>query len=376
MMSEVKKKVGIITFHFADNFGAVFQAYALQEVVSKLGYDVEIIDFRPTSRTTVSRSARLKFILRSVGRRILLGKKLSKCKVQYELFRQSFMKLSRYRYKSSQDLLNNPPIYDIYLVGSDQVWNPTFVKNLGFSYLLDFLPPTVYKISYASSVVERIPDEMKTKYKELLEQFQFISVRERSSREILEEFLSKPIEICLDPVFLIDQKSWQKLCQHPNHVPKTKFILAIDYDLSENYIRYTNRIAGYYNLPVVFFRFNLPFLKRYKNQYSMIGYEGPAQILWYIMNAEAVLTSSFHGLAFSLIFDKKFVCLVHRTRGNRMVDLLRELGLEDTMVYHFTDVNSTNAKPKFMSDSARNKLNTLKINSMEYLKRALSCMQR
>lgn len=370
------RSVGLMTFHWADNFGAVLQAYALQEVVRDLGFSVEIIDFRPPIAMNQYRpNGNLKSTLKYYARRVLFGRKIKYRMSIYEDFRRNFMCLSNSRFSSSEDLRKDPPVYDIYLVGSDQVWNPSFVKNIGFSYFLDFLPPSAYKISYAPSVVEEVPSELLPKYRHYLEQFRFISVREKSSKEILKKFLDKPIEVCLDPVFLLSTEKWHNICRKPKRKIKEPFMLVLDYIENETYRRYVNLLTDQLGLPVVSFQNKLKMRmlrKGYLNHLCSIDFEGPQEVLWYLLNAEIVLTSSFHGLAFALMFNKKFVCMVHLTRGNRMIDLLTDLGMEEALLYpNSTYEDMKNIKPVSLSEESNSKLIRLKNASIEYLKSAL-----
>jgi len=372
--------VGLITFHWADNFGSVLQAYALQETVRKLGFNVQIVDFRPTAlvdQYRISKPMRrnLKSILKYCVKKILFDRKVEHKISRYEDFRRNFMYLSPKRFLSSEDLKKNSPTYDIYLVGSDQVWNPSFVRDIGFSYLLDFLPPSAYKVSYASSVVEEIPDDFLPKYKYYLEQFRFISVRERSSKEILKKILDKPIEVCLDPVFLLSVEEWHNICEKPKRKVKKPYILVLDYVVNETYRSYVNLLSSRLGLPIVSFQDKLKMKlmrKGYSNHLCSIEFEGPREILWYIANAEIVLTSSFHGLAFALIFNKKFVCMVHPTRGNRMIDLLTDIKMERSLLHpNLPFENIRNIEPVSLSEESYNILTRLKDRSLEYLKSAL-----
>lgn len=371
--------VGIMTFHWADNFGAVFQAYALQDFIKKLGFKTQIIDFRPpiSINQYINKPSNndLRSILKYIAAKLLYGQKIKHRINFYENFRKSSICLSSKRYSSSDELKIAPPICDIYLVGSDQVWNPSFVKDIGYTYFLDFLPPISYKISYAASVVEQVPIEFLKEYKYYLEQFRFISVREKSSKRILEKIVDKPIHVCLDPVFLLNAEEWRKICKEPKHKPARPFILVLDYVLNEGYREYVNWLSTRTRMPVVSFKDRLVLLmkrKTYSNHLCSIGFKDPREILWYLSNAEFVLTSSFHGLAFALIFNKKFVCMVHPTRGNRMTDLLTDLKMEKSLLYPNSDFDvMKNVEPMSITAEAYEKLIELRNESINYLKHAL-----
>lgn len=379
----MQKKVGIITFHCADNFGATLQAYALQKAIDNLGFHSEIIDFRPSILVRpykflppekLSLMAITKFIIKW----LLIKNRYEHRSQLYEFFRKEFMVLSNKRYLLDADLRNDPPVYDIYIVGSDQVWNPIFLKETGFSYLLDFLPTNVYKVSYASSVVEPIPDELSEFYEKYLSQFASISVREKASAEILRKILKeRPIYISLDPVFLINKEHWLTICKEPQRKPRKNFIFVIDYVQNPEYNWFVNQVANELSMDVISFSFSWrDFLKpKYVNHRFSVQFEGPREILWYIANAEAILTSSFHGLAFSLIFEKKFACMVHPSRGNRMVDLLSELGLQKWLIYPETARKNVKVPEKPPYESFQ-KLIEMREESLHYLKQILEKKMR
>ncbi|MCX7998792.1 MAG: polysaccharide pyruvyl transferase family protein [Leptospiraceae bacterium] len=364
--SDECKTVGILTFHYIENFGAVLQAYALQEVIKKMGYYVEIIDFCPTKITPKS-------IAYSIIKKLLLRRNFLLRRNRFYLFRKNFMHLSKEKYNSSKELKNKPFAYDVYLVGSDQVWNPRYIKTFGFSYLLDFAPPNAHKISYAASVVEKIPEELIAKYKHYLEQFRYISVREKSSKDILKEFLDREIEVCLDPALLLKAEQWQKIIKEPKQRPYKQFIVVLDYFKTKNLIKLTNRIAREKHLSVVSFSPQIPMKERYINYYGSIYFEGPCEILWYLSNADLILTSSLHGLVFALIFGKNFLCVPDPYRGSRIIDLLAELEIEDDHVlnYNASDEEVKNLEPRNISADSINKLNNLRDRSIRFLKRAL-----
>mgnify|MGYP001943988180 CR=1 FL=1 len=171
-------KVGIITFHCADNFGAVLQAYSLQEVVAKMGFEPEIIDFRPdrivdnysiffNNRKSIEKiglSRTIKKYLSNIKNIKDIKRRMS----NFNNFRNEFLKLSSNTYYTSNELLKNPPKYNYYITGSDQVWNPHFFSEIGESYFLDFAINDSIKISYAASIANQIEDKYLEVFKKKL----------------------------------------------------------------------------------------------------------------------------------------------------------------------------------------------------------------
>jgi hypothetical protein len=332
------KKIGLLTFHCADNFGAVLQAYALQKYIhNTFNVNIEIIDYRPSQlvkpyKLDFSNAKNFIEKIKIIIKKILSQKKYNERLAKFEEFRLKYFEFSAKR-NITKDMLNTlTNEYECFLVGSDQVWNPSFVGDIGSSYLLDFLPEDSYKVSYASSVVEVIPDSLQSVYKKYLERFNFISVREEGSKKILQKIIDKDINVNIDPVFLLEKECWEKIIKIPLNRPKKDFILVFDYVLNSEYVKIANIIADYLGLECVTYSINYFWNRRYINNKKSLFFEGPCEILWYIKNASLILTSSFHALAFSIIFEKKFLCLLHPSRGNRMIDILNKLELTQYLI--------------------------------------------
>lgn len=181
-----KKKIGILTFHWSDNYGAVLQAFALQKFISLRGFDCEIIDYLPPAKSIFK-----KIISRSPGKQLeklgLYAKHLA-----FQEFRNNNLVLSEKAFRSL-DLLDNAFVsqYSGIIVGSDQVWNPTFytsVEDFFKVYMLSFAN-NVVKVSYAASIghdsIDTIRDDARRYFEELIPSFDYISVRERSSINLL-----------------------------------------------------------------------------------------------------------------------------------------------------------------------------------------------
>lgn len=373
-----KRRIGILTFHCADNFGATLQAYALQEYLRTCGHENEIVDLRPPGllrpyTLPFPRNATARSVLKYLAAHTLLGRKIARRARGFESFRVAHMRRSGTCFCEPSDLAKAPPSYDLWLVGSDQVWNPVIIRenDLGFTYLLDFLSPSVCRISYASSVVQPIPLEWRSSYREYLGRFCFVSVREASSRDILAPIVEKPIEVCLDPVFLLDVSRWQSLCQAPARKPRCGFILVYDLVKNPTLIQTANRLSRETGLSIISFSPEWPWQRNYRQYSGSFGFEGPAQFLWYFLHADAVVTSSFHGLAYSVVFGKKFIVVTHPTRGGRMKDLCRELEVENALVPAGASGPAIPRTGVELSCGGRERLEALREHSMNYLQRAL-----
>ena len=371
------KSVGIINFHRANNYGAVLQAYAIMRAVSNLGYRAEIIDFIPEAlilnyqaktefRKLVKQLGILRatrsFIKRLPGRRVRA--------IRESLFtemREKYLILSREKYFTSEEIRKNPPKYDAYITGSDQVWNPSMKKTRGNSYFLDFVDDGSLKVSYAASIAEPVPSDLVNEYARLIKRFDFISVREKSAKEFLRPLVEKDIEVTLDPTLLLSEKDWAKLMK--NNPVNSKYILVYDLIRSKRLTQVTNKISLKTGYPIVSFSSS----KNYRNGLYSFACSSPGEFLSLIRDAEIVMSSSFHGVAFSIIFGNPFLAFASNKRSSRIVDFLELLELEDRIVDDNTSIE-TIVTSSINNVTTRKLLEFEREKSIQFLKTALSTL--
>ena len=334
--------------HRVMNYGSVLQAYALQQMVTSLGYDTELIDYEypnafheknQQKKSILYKVAKFGFgVMRKVLYSILYhGDKKSKI----EAFATSHFNLSAKRYFTVDSIQKNPPEYDVYITGSDQVWNPSF--TLGDSiFMLSFVDASRKKIAYAPSVTMRnIPLEYKDIFKDNLSQYSSLSVRDNYSAEDLTKLLNRPVTTVCDPVLLLSQNDYESIVAESKIKIKEKYVLLyiLDYmfDPYPNIVPIIEKIKRQFDCPVYFIWG--------KKKHSIlcgsdkyIPVPSVADFLSLIKNAEVVITTSFHGTAFSLIFRKQFLSIVNNSdKDSRIGDLLKQVGLNNNCV----DINST-----------------------------------
>jgi len=337
------KRVSILTFHCADNFGAFLQAYALQNTIKDLDIDVEIIDFRPDELILpYANIIKLNELLNEEGKtkaiRLLLSKiynykNIHKRMQNFSRSREKYLSLSKEKFNTAEQLKQYPPNYDYYIVGSDQVWNPYFVNKIGDSYFLDFIKNEATRISYAASISETVPPKLISKYSERLNKFQNISVRETSAKAYLSSIIDKDISVHLDPAFLLEKEQWDEMAIKFHN--KFKYILVYDLQHNEEIIKLANRIAAEKGYKVI----SYSKVKNYNNAIKSFRYASPEEFLGLIRNSEFILSTSFHGVAFALIYNKPFYAVPHTTRGTRVIDLLNMFNLGERIVYTSSEVN-------------------------------------
>lgn len=307
-------RVGIYTAHLVHNYGAQLQAYATLRFLQSIKPDcffelVNVITSRPKP------SIRL-FISSLLPSHILRRKR-------FEKFHAA---MPHSKTLQPDQLFAHPLIYDLHIVGSDQIWN---VSNGMRKYPVYFLPfvKDKPKISLASSFgVSEIPDSVKKDVKRYLETFDSISVREKEGVKILHELGIHATQI-LDPTFWISEKHWSQLA---GDIPiiQGNYVAAYGFELSNKVQSLIDAAQKIYSLPVI--GLDAARLFRYDKTYNC---GGPKEFLNIIKFSKVVITGSFHGTAFSIIFRKNFFVLPHSLRNSRIQSLLETMHLNDRLLY-------------------------------------------
>lgn len=323
-------KIGIYTL-FRRNYGAVLQAYSLRRTIKKMSPEDEVlmVDFK----TSYHQSRERIFSLKSNNRlyniiwqaHILIRyRQLKRKKDAFEEFHNTQFEYTS-RYSSQTELLNNPPRLDVHLSGSDQVFNPN--NKYRDIYYLRFEKGTSKKIAYAPSFgIHVFSNEDRNYIKSSLIDFDYLSCREIDGARFLTELLGKEIPQVLDPVFLTPAREWKQIEIVPDLKPGYLFI----YCLKDSRFLIQFAKTNYPDYKIVALTPNdLRFYPRCEQLY----YPGPREFVGLISHADVVVTDSFHGTAFSIIFNKNFYTFISRPNvSSRIVSLLNILGLEDRIV--------------------------------------------
>lgn len=332
----MSNKLGIITIHSIYNYGAMLQAYSLAEYLSGVGYDAEIIDYRPYK---LCRDYRFYFRDLFLAPRSALGvlkqavmsRKNFK---RFNMFLAQNISLSNKRYTNTNNLKLHD--YDVLITGSDQIWNP-FITNWEQAFLLKFDQSDVRKIAYSSSFgVAQIPNQWADLVKVALSKFEKLGVREQSGKDIIESILpDKAVELVLDPVFLLPKDHWFSLSS-PELTPDFKYVLVYSLEVNDDIINYAKALASDKGLKIVTIH---PFNANYNFADLCLNSAGPREFISLINNAEYVVTNSFHGVVFSIIMETKFCCIAHSKTGTRMTSLLERIKLQSS-IHKLSDMNS------------------------------------
>lgn len=330
------KKIGIVTFHNTDNYGAELQAYALQEKVKEIvPAEVKIIDYRnkyleKNYKLFSIKGENLKLKIRSlIGNIIYLKNNICRRKSFYKYRKENFDLTSKY--KSEKKIKEDYPKFDIYITGSDQVWNPNIVGDLSDVYTLNFGSNNIKRISYAASIgLNSINDTYRKVYSDKLKCLDKISVREKNAKDMLSQIINKNIEVVVDPTLLLTKNEWNtKIGRLDNRLENEKYILAYVVAPDKEYTKIVNQLSKKTGLKIIHFGKKDIYENIQKSAYT----EGPLEFINYIKNAEYVVATSFHATVFSIIFNKKFFIVPHRNTSSRVTDLLEKLDLNNRVFY-------------------------------------------
>ncbi len=319
--------VHLITFHTPKNYGAVLQGFSLMKFIESMDVNVDVIDFNsehlrklyPLIRKPVG----IRSSIATLSALPFYFQKKRKYKT-FEKFVESNFKLTK-RYESIEDLCSEKWENEIFVTGSDQVFNPRRIEEERRAFYLDFIPEKAKALSYAASFgIKVVPDDKTAEIKGYLKKFDALSVRENSGIKIINDLTGKAAIKVIDPVFLNDEEFWQKY-KKDTIANKDKYLLYYSLRKNKAADKFVKKIAKMKNLKIVVLTDRAI---SFKADYAFRD-KSPEEFLSLIANAEFVVTDSFHGVAFSVIFKKQFVfCEEDPIVADRGMDLLTTLGLE------------------------------------------------
>lgn len=356
-------RIGIVTYwSSSDNYGQQLQCFALQKYLIGLGHDAYLIKYMPTSHIPLWRR-----IARSVKYRLLVSSeqkekdrntklisernKLLNCRRGFKEFRDKYIKSTEIVYRNVKELRNNPPTADVYICGSDQVWNNRLEDENTAGWFLDFGSPKTKRLSYAASIGREIETkEYKTVVK-YLERFDAISVREQKANNLCHQLGFEKSIIAIDPTLLLCSSDYSALISNikleSSSNPYVFVYLLNIRNCDEIYWNEFNKMIQSDGLAVrvVASSGYLPaqnFLPGYQNEHATIP-----EWLSLIKHSEYVITTSFHGVVFCLLYHKPFYAVLlsnEYSKGNdRIVSLLKSVGLNNRIVSSDSDINSVKA---------------------------------
>lgn len=356
--------VGIINFHFSINFGAVLQCLALTEYIKKLGHSPLVIDYEPeyirqqqspfpspfyygkwafieykdAKTWTKIKHIVIRFIHAIVDYRYFYIK-IKRRRIWRSYIKQN-LPLTK-RYNNYLELLENPPIFDAYITGSDQVWNPKVTHaNLDPAYFLDFTKGSVVKLAYAVSPCQIDIHKYREEVTNYLRTFNGVSLREGQFSVFFQECYHNKVEICIDPTLLLKKDDYLKYEEKEDTLPSHYILIYGFIDRSNptlicNIAEDISKYTGYQIIDISLEKIITPKNTKWEKSISV------GKFLYYLHNADYIVTNSFHGTAFSLIYQKNFWSIEKALTASRVHELMLKLNLSERLVSKY-DVNLVN----------------------------------
>lgn len=346
MKQSAHKKIGIITFHASHNCGSMLQAYALQSTLTRLGYTNEIINFSNAgSREMYSVLPKIHLFRRGIRGRISSWFKslgyyslLKRQSEFYVSFLSQYLHLTEKEYRSDEELKNEPFDFTHYVTGSDQVWN-ICCKDADTAYYLDFVKEgkkIALAVSTGATILKKVAKDISI-YEKLIESFDAISVRERNSVKQFQELSGRnDIELLIDPTLLFTQKDWESHFDLSKPIVQGDYIFYYAFHYSHEVNAIVKQIAQKLHIPVIIIDARAWGVNNCKKDgLTLCEKSGPIAFLNLMKYAKIVLTTSFHGTVFSVIFRRIFWFIdstMHNECDDRASTLLDQLSLTDRMI--------------------------------------------
>ena len=366
-------KVAVITRHAITNYGSFLQAYATQEALGRMGHSCSIIDYvrtdedyRNVEKTILKQKSEWNNSI--IKKSIYLATRQPESLIagrRFEQYRIKYLHLTR-RYSTAVDLRMNPPAAECYLTGSDQVWGPIGADSFDDNYFLSFVKDSEYKISYAASFGRSEQGEdVERKFKKLLCRYNCLLVREDSAVVRIRS-MGLSAQQVLDPTLLLDKNYWVEKIQKEAKNPDIKEGYILAYQLHNN-----NRLGRYASLLAKKTGKKLIRASASLHQITREGHfvycPNPFDFLKLILNADCMITDSFHGTAFAINLNTPFVEILPQNGTNtRNISILKLTGLSDRVlikdddlslfdkIIDFDEVNTKLKKERIMSETILN----------------------
>ena len=318
-------KIDIITLHCPANCGSVLQGFALCRYLSdEFGRgNVRLIDYVPDYMETEGRG------IRTLLRKILYWKPYRSRQKKFAKFIKENCVLTELKYSTYRELKKNPPEADIYVTGSDQLWNPCFPCGNDPAYFLKFVKDKP-KIAYSTSLGnDKLNKKELQSIAKNIQDYSFVSVREKCSCEQLENVGIRDVHWACDPTLLLKREIYDKLAVDYKKIRKYVAVYLVGHSALLDDLLADFRDKGYKIVGVG------GYLKKYKCDIHVMD-AGPAEFLGLIRDAAFVVASSFHATVFSLLFQKEFAIIPPEMNPARIEQLLGYVGLKERII---TDIS-------------------------------------
>lgn len=365
-------KIGILTMHRVIHFGSVLQAYALQRILFELGYPNEIIDYVYPNEFHLGKQRKNIRTRISEALHSILPFTIKKTENKIQSFIDNDLIKSSCCYKSPESIAKNYPEYDVYITGSDQVWNTDYLKG-DKTFFFNFLPKKAIRISYASSFGRfSFEGNQAKKWLNDLYYYKAISVRENKAQAIIKSHTGIDSEIVLDPTLLLTKDDWISFADTNRKIGGDYILVYMltyawqPFPYALNVIEHFEKKTGYKVVVI-----EPLWLQENKSEWIYLENQSPQEFVNLFLNAKLVLTSSFHGTVFSINLERPFYSLVKENNLNddRIVSICTQLDLSNNLLYYNTKPHDL---PKSDFSQSRVKLNQLRKKSIHYIQNSLN----
>ena len=323
-------KIGILTFHCAINYGAVLQAYGLQEVLKSMGHEVYVIDYRPEY---LKRPYRL-FFPEAVKGHGFLGnirffvRELLALPIRYKRRCAFNGFIKKHLHLANLDFQSEDNDFDCFVFGSDQIWNPQITEGdpVFFGDAPCFKGKKLLTYAASAGTVTALKEIDVEQLKSWLSKFSALSVREKSLSDYLLEELQFNNQLVLDPVFLAGKDVFYKISSSIKF--ENPYLLFFSLTINDDALNLAKRKAALLGMELIEMYGMAEVVKNKK----VLQYLSPKEFIGLLLNAKYVISTSFHGTVFSILFHKPFICVEHNFGKSRFQSLLDMLGLQDRLV--------------------------------------------
>ncbi|MBE5744097.1 MAG: polysaccharide pyruvyl transferase family protein [Clostridiales bacterium] len=349
------KKVGILTHYYDSvNYGGVLQAYALCKTINKMqGYYAEQINYNFYYSDILPYAEKKLNLFQKIGKIGLKGifskinKKLIAKRNRKNKLRNLYMSKKREDFSSFKENINSSKsifckddihlaseLYDCFITGSDQVWNLAWYHK---AFFLDFVSSEKPKISYGASIsMPCLTDNQKQIFKNSLRDFKAISLREKSSVSLIQDLVSKDVEVVLDPTLLLSKEEWNEVCE--DRLIEDKYVFCYFLGNNSKAGKLAKEYAKKFGYKLVSIPFASDVMSYYDDKFGDINIfdAGPQKFLSLVKHAECIFTDSFHATVFSNIFCKEFFVFNRNPSGEmsgRIYDITELFGCENRFCY-------------------------------------------
>ena len=330
-------KIGILTYHRAENYGALLQAYAMLTYLRSLGHEVSFVDYWPKYHSDYFKVFSLKAFMCSslksklvkLNRLLLMGRTLCQRKQTMQAFMLNQLELTKHPQYEDRSLVTEES-YDAVIYGSDQIWRKQNMGGVGFDdwYFGSDNVRAGKKIVYAGSMGKIDTNPQDDMYiKKQMSNFYRIAVRESDLSDYLTKLHVSSVQV-VDPVFLLSRQDWNKLVIPQRK--KRKYILFYNLLNTQESIIFAKQLSRQYGLPIYEITKKISV---FSSKSHLINNASIGEFLGLLKDAEYVVSNSFHGVAFSIIYEKQFYAVGMEGKANRVVSLLESVGIADRYIH-------------------------------------------